>query len=356
MVISFAKADGCLAGLALGDALGMPTEFLTPERIVTEYGPLKGLVAAAGWHPHAALPYGSTTDDTAQALALAGIYLRGQPMTAELLAQAIVAWAGAQAPRLELYAGPSTRQALAALRNGADPRQSGRQGTTNGAAMRIAPVGIVHAGDFAATLADTVEACLPTHGTTLAISAAAAVSYAVCEAMTERATVESVLAAAQRGAVDARQHGAWVWTPPLEHRIALAVRLVREAAIATASRIVGGTASRHPFGEAPDEASARTALYEYIGVDIAVTESIPTAFGLVALTAGDPRRAVLDAAQIGGDTDTIGAIAGAVCGALSGIAAMDLDLLATVEKANGLDLAQVARGLIAAAQRMERSA
>jgi len=32
------KAHGCLAGLALGDALGCPTEFMTPEQIVAEYG------------------------------------------------------------------------------------------------------------------------------------------------------------------------------------------------------------------------------------------------------------------------------------------------------------------------------
>lgn len=330
MATVLAKAYGCLAGLALGDALGMPTEFLTPERIAAEYGPLSGLVSPPSWHPHAALPYASITDDTAQALALAQIYRRGQPMTAEQVAQAILAWADAEGPRLELYAGPSTRRALTALRNGQNPRESGRQGTTNGAAMRIAPVGIVHPGDFAATLADTVEACLPTHGTTLAISAAAAVSYAVCEAMTERATIESVLSAAQRGAVEGRQHGAWVWTPLLEHRIALAVRLVSES---------------------PDEVAGRQALYRYIGVDIAVSESIPTALGLVALSAGDPQRAVLHAAQIGGDTDTIGAIAGAVCGALSGIEAIDRHLLATVEKANGLDLAQVARDLVTAAAR-----
>ena len=329
------KAYGCLAGLALGDALGMPTEFLTPERIAAEYGPIRGLVSPAAWHPHAALPYGSITDDTGQTLALADIYRRGEAMTAERAARAIVAWADAQGPRLELFTGPSTRQALAALHSGADARRSGQKGTTNGAAMRVAPVGIVHAGDFAATLADTVEACLPTHGTTLAISAAAVVSYAVCEAMTERATVESVLAAAQRGAVDGREHGAWVWTPPLEHRIALAVRLVRESA---------------------DEAAARQALYRYIGVDIAVTESVVTALALVVLSEGDPQRAVLHAAQLGGDTDTIGAIAGAICGALAGIAAVDRDLLASVERANGLDLAQTARGLVAAAEEMERKA
>lgn len=329
MEVSFVKAYGCLAGLALGDALGMPTEFLTPEEITSEYGVLTGLVSPPKWHPHASLPHAGVTDDTGQALALAEVYLRGECMTADRAAAAILAWGEEQGPRLELYAGPSTRRALAALRAGEDARCSGREGTTNGGAMRIAPVGIVHAGDFPGALADTVEACLPTHGTRLAISGAAAVSYAVCEAMTDGATIDSVLAAAQRGAADGRRHGAWVWTPLLEHRIALAVRLVREAG---------------------DEATARDALYRYIGVDIAVTESIPTALALVALAEGQPMRATLWAAQMGGDTDTIGAIAGAVCGALAGIEAIDRGLLAQVERANGLDLARVAQGLVERAQ------
>jgi len=54
-----------------------------------------------------------------------------------------------------------------------------------------------------------------------------------------------------------------------------------------------------------------------------VTESIPTAFGLVILAGGDPMRVVRYAANIGGDTDTIRAIAGAICGALRGIGAVD---------------------------------
>lgn len=63
-----------------------------------------------------------------------------------------------------------------------------------------------------------------------------------------------------------------------------------------------------------------------------VTESIPTAFGLVILAGGDPMRVVRYAANIGGDTDTIGAIAGAICGALRGIGAVDRALLAEVER------------------------
>lgn len=304
----------------------MPTEFLTPEQIAAEYDQVEGLVAPPDWHPHITLRRGRVTDDTEQALALAEVYLHDGQMRAEAVAQAMLDWAAAQSEHLALYLGPSTQRALEALRAGESPRQSGRQGKTNGAAMRVAPVGIVNAGNLEGTLQDTVEACLPTHGTTLAISGAAAVACAVAEAMRHDATLEAMLEAAAEGAIRGRQHGACVWTPPLERRVALAVRLVREA---------------------ESEAEALQALYDYVGVDMLVIESIPTAFGLVALAEGDPMRAVRYAANIGGDTDTIGAIAGAICGALRGIGAVDQALLAEVEQANGLDLETVARGLVA---------
>lgn len=325
MEVLFEKAYGCLAGLALGDALGMATEFLTPQQIEEHYGWVDGLVSAPSWHPHAALPRGHVTDDTGQALALAGIYIHDGAMSAEAAAQAILRWADAQGEHLGLCIGLSTRRALAALRAGADPRESGREGRTNGAAMRSAPIGIVHPGDFDGALRDVIEAALPTHGTRAAISAAAAVAWAVAEAMQADATVESVLERAMAGAVRGREHGVWVWTAPLERRIELARRLVREAV---------------------DERAALRALYDYVGVDLTVTESIPAAFGLVELAGGDPMRAVIYAANIGGDTDTIGAIAGAVCGALRGIGAIDGELLRQIEEVNHLSLEQVATDLV----------
>jgi ADP-ribosylglycohydrolase len=265
------------------------------------------------------------TDDTEQALALAGVYLRDGRMSVEAVAQALLDWADAQGEHVNLYLGPSTRRALEALRSGADPRESGRAGKTNGAAMRVAPVGIVRAGDLEGALADAVKASLPTHGTTLALSAAAAVACAVAAAMCEDVTLERVLEAGMEGAARGREFGAWVWTPALEKRIELALRLVRQA---------------------ENEAQAVRALYGYSGVDLVVTESVPTAFGLVALAQGDPMRAVLYAANIGGDTDTIGAIAGAICGALRGVETVDQALLAQVERVNGLDLGAVAQGLL----------
>ena len=329
-----AKAWGCLAGLAVGDALGMPTEFLTPEQIVDEYGRVESLVSPPDWHPHAALPLGRVTDDTEQALALAKVYLSEGRMSAEAVGQAILDWASAQGEHLALYLGPSTRRALEALRAGGSPRSSGRQGKTNGAAMRIAPVGIVNLGDVDGAVRDTVEACLPTHGTTLAISGAAAVACAIAEAMRAETGLDAVLEAAMEGAVRGRQYGAWTWTPPLERRIELALRLVRQA---------------------ENEAGALQALYDYVGVDLTMTESIPTALGLVALAQGDPMRAVRFAANLGGDTDTIGAISGAVCGALRGVEAVDSKLLAQIERVNGLDLASVAQGLVAVRQSRQTS-
>ena len=44
------KVLGCLAGLALGDALGMATEFLTPEQIIEEFSWLDRLRPAPAWH------------------------------------------------------------------------------------------------------------------------------------------------------------------------------------------------------------------------------------------------------------------------------------------------------------------
>jgi ADP-ribosylglycohydrolase len=79
---------------------------------------------------------------------------------------------------------------------------------------------------------------------------------------------------------------------------------------------------------------------------MSITESVPTALGLMLLANGDPMRAVRYAANIGGDTDTIGAIAGAICGALQGIEAVDRNLLAEVERVNGLNLSAIAAGLV----------
>ncbi len=320
----FDRIYGCLSALALGDALGMSTEFMTPEEIRASLGWVDHPVAAPDWHPHRIMQAGQVTDDTGQALATAHAFTPDGQLTAQAEAAELLRWAKANAAILEGVLGPSTRQALKNLRLGADPRQSGRSGKTNGAAFRAVGVALANLSSQTALMEQVVEACLPTHGTSVAISGAAAVAFAIAAAAQEGATLEGILAAARRGAVEGRQFGAYVWGTPLDKRIELARDLVRQN---------------------PEVHPALAALYNYVGTDLLVAESMAAAFGVVALADGDPMKAVVYGANIGGDTDTIAAIAGAVCGAWRGIDAIDGSLLSFVESVNSLDLAAEARRL-----------
>jgi ADP-ribosylglycohydrolase len=178
-------------------------------------------------------------------------------------------------------------------------------------------VGLVNFDQPELRMQQVVEACLPTHGTCVAISGAATVAWAVAEALTGRASLESILAAAKQGAEQGRQYGNWIWGTPLEKRIDLAVRLVHEN-------------SRPP--------AALAALYDFVGVGMETAESVATVFGVICLAEGDPMLAVTYAANIGGDTDTIAALAGAICGAWRGIEAIDRKMLAQVTKVNHIHL------------------
>ncbi|WP_311315616.1 ADP-ribosylglycohydrolase family protein [Neobacillus niacini] len=66
------KIKGALFRLAIGDALGGTTEFLTKAEITRKYGTLKEIIGGGVWH----LEKGETTDDTAMTLAVCG---KGHP-------------------------------------------------------------------------------------------------------------------------------------------------------------------------------------------------------------------------------------------------------------------------------------
>jgi ADP-ribosylglycohydrolase len=243
------------------------------------------------------------------------------------MARELLAWAEKE-PAYQRLVGPGTARALQRLREGEDPRLSGREGSTNGAAMRAPVVGMAHPGHPQACLPDVFSMCLPTHGTGPAVSGAAAVASAVAEALREGASLQSILAAARQGAQAGfeagNRDGAWKWSTPLAGRIEMAEQLVHQSS---------GTQQ------------ALRALYDCVGVDMLVSESVASAFGIILLAGGDPYQAVCCGANIGGDTDTIAAIAGAVCGAWRGIDAIPADLLSRVEELNQLELASLAARL-----------
>lgn len=325
------RIHGCLAGVAVGDALGMPMAGWTPIEVKRRYGRVTTLIAPATDHPlHGGLPLGSITDDTQLTMAIVDMILVDGAVSRRGMADRIVKWVAENNLLETRILGPSTKAAVRDLMAGRDPSETGRMGTTNGGAMKIAPVGIINVARPMARLVDDVEeTCMPTHCTGVAISASCAVAAAVAEALRPGATVASVVSTSRRAARLGEGRGAQLAYPSVEKRIAMAARIAR--------------------GKTPERAAEE--LYDRIGADISSSDAIPTALGLFAAGGGDPMRTITLTANMGGDTDTIGAMAGGIAGAYAGIDAFPRSILDTVERVNGLGLADKSRRLLEYARR-----
>ena len=320
------RAAGALYGLAIGDALGMPTQGLPRTTVVARYGELiDRFHPGPPDHPLAAgLPAGHVTDDTEQAVLLARLLIEsGGHVDPHELVRRLLAWEAAMRARGSVdLLGPSTAKAVAALAVGVDPGDAGRHGTTNGAAMRIAPLGIAVA-DTEELLDRVVEASTPTHGTNVALAGAAAVAAAV-SAGVGGATVAEAIDAAIAAARIATGRGRWVAAADVAARIEWACDLV--AALR------------------PIEAAA--AIFSLVGTSLATQESVPAAFAVLTAAGGNAWSACSLAASLGGDTDTIAAMAGAVAGACGGASAFPATARKTVAAVNELDLDGLAAELL----------
>lgn len=323
------RARGSLVGLALGDALGMPTQSLTREEIVARYGPvMECFVAPSSDHPYAAgLPAGTVTDDTEQALMLAELLIeQAGGFDARRFATRLLEWERDVERRglLDLL-GPSTKQAVLNIQAGMDPTRSGLGGTTNGAAMRIAPVGIICAGEDLDRLVERVIAVSEvTHNTHVALAAACAVAAAVAAGVAG-AAVDDAIEVAVRAARAGERHGAETNDVPVSERLVSAVEAARAA----------------------DRSRLADVLTESVGTSVAANESVPAAFGVLAAYADDPWGVCRVAAALGGDCDTIAAIAGAMAGACHGDESFPAWAIREVTERNDLHLDRVVRDLLA---------
>ena len=129
------RALGAFYGLALGDALGMPTQSFSRAEIRQRFGTLDILHDGPADQPIAPhMPAGSITDDTEQAVLVAELLISGHGHIEPLaFARALTAWeADMKARGSQDLLGPSTNRALAMIAEGIGPDQSGRFGTTNG--------------------------------------------------------------------------------------------------------------------------------------------------------------------------------------------------------------------------------
>ncbi|MCX5148267.1 MULTISPECIES: ADP-ribosylglycohydrolase family protein [unclassified Streptomyces] len=350
------RAAGCLVGAAVGDALGGPVEGWSPDRIVERHGGrVHGIVGP--WHEdwrtaRPIAPYhkgdGHVTDDTLMTHALVRVYEAVRDhLDAYAIADHLVPdlmtnprWI----PELEAEALPLQRIFLAEKwivtrlhYAHADPREAGNGNIVNcGAAMYMAPVGIVNAGNPAGAYAEALDvagAHQSSYGREAAGVFAAAVAAACVPGATASSVVDTALALAKDGTRSAIEA---VCEVAGRHRDF-------ESALAPLRAAVAPYDSVGPDYRSPSLGARRPSRLHAI-------EELPIALGMLIVADGAYEGSVLGAVNYGRDCDSIATMAGAIAGALSGASAIPPAWAKQVAEASRLDLHAPASALAAVAR------
>ncbi|MGO4461062.1 ADP-ribosylglycohydrolase family protein [Streptomyces sp. M-16] len=338
------RFTGALVGAAVGDALGGPVEGWSPDRIVERHGGrVHGIVGPwyEDWRTARPLaPYhkgdGHVTDDTLMTHALVRVYATVRDhLDAYAVADHLVPdlmtvprWI----PELEAEALPLQRVFLAEKwivtrlhYAHADPREAGTGNIVNcGAAMYMAPVGLVNAGNPAAAYAEALDvagAHQSSYGREAAGVFAAAVAAACVPGASAASVVETALSLAKDGT---RAALAAVREVAARHRDF-------ESALAPLREAVAPYDSVGPDYRAPSLGARRPSRLHSI-------EELPVALGMLLVADGAYEPAVLGAVNYGRDCDSTATMAGAIAGALGGAGAVPEGWAKRVAEASRLDL------------------
>ncbi len=329
------RVEGCLFGLALGDALAAPTEFLSVEKILARW-PARGADDPGGPSEPAGDP-ARVTDDTQMTLAVADALLRAERLEPGPIEAALrltfVRWL--VDPENDRAPGRTCLEACGRLAAGkplVEATVAGSKGC--GANMRVAPAAFLPP-QLRAPVAH-LQAAL-THGHPTALAA----SDLTCEAIALLAggvAPRALLDALREYAASARQryHHDWLgalWQRPGERS--------PEAFLARGWDECAGALDRVEAALARPDRSADPCLAT--GDGWVAEEALATALHCFLLYPSEPVAALRRAAVTRGDSDSIACLAGAFAGASLGVAAWPDEWLGRIEYEHRL--AQAARGL-----------
>lgn len=177
---------GALYGQALGDAMGMPSELWPRSRVKAHFGWIDRFLPGPKEN-NAACYFNRAefTDDTSMALCLADALLeREGKIDPDLIGRNILDWALRFDAFNKNVLGPTSKIALNAIRDGKPVAELENNGVTNGAAMRVSPLGcLLPARDVDSFIDDVALASSPTHKSDLAVAGAVVIAWAISRAI-----------------------------------------------------------------------------------------------------------------------------------------------------------------------------
>jgi ADP-ribosylglycohydrolase len=313
-----ARVLACLHGIATGDAVGKQTENLSREDVQRWYpngvngfeGPPGTLIPRYRGNKKHEWLVGETTDDTERTLAVASAIIRdGAVMHTSV---------GRQLLKCRKCVHPGIKS-LWEFHERGDPARVAQGHDGCGAAVRVAPVGILYRPERLPDLvAAAREASISTHGGTLALASAAATAAAVSAAVDGLPAVEIIDLARRAAAMAEREHT----DPPTTSFTEALDGLFHEL--------------RQLRALHPDELAARYFPNNPLTI-------VPLALALATIT-DSAQVAILLATNTGGDSDSVASIAGGIAGARYP-GSVHADWLAAVQTVNDHNMVFVAEAL-----------
>jgi ADP-ribosylglycohydrolase len=304
------RASGWLFGLALGDALGARTEFMSIDEILRSYPP------RGPQEPPSPL----VTDDTQMALAVGEALLEARrPYTAatleEPLRRAFIAWN--ESPDNNRAPGITCMNACAGLARGLPWYEATVAGSKGcGANMRVAPVGLLRAEDVSETLRAAIaqfQAAL-THGHATGLAAADITAAAIAD-LTAGGNSSDLPSRLRSYALSQRNVYHEDWLGPLWKRSGSASP---QAFIAHGWDECLGVLDRLDTTLKIADRESDPCLAT--GAGWVAEDAFATGLLCFLLFPNDPVAAIRRAAVTSGDSDSIACLTGAFAGAAMGLA------------------------------------
>jgi ADP-ribosylglycohydrolase len=345
------RVKGVLLSTALGDALGAPVEKLSYAEIKEKYGRVESL--RTKWYKNShekRRGNGIVTDDTLMTLALCNVYriekrhLDAYDMANEFAKE--IAFRTVYIPEFDREAMlierlfyPEKHIFLRHVLANCDPREGGYGNMINcGAAMYIAPIGIVNAGNPKGAYDEAISFAMG-HQASYGLEAAGVLAACVSKAFEQNVTIEEIIAVAIHFAKDG--------TKAAIQEITDLAKVLRAKSVSIDEVVAAFHQCLETFSPMQNDVHRKI---EKLGIPsnhytpsrLWSIEELPMALGFIVYNNGGFYKSLYDGINSGRDTDSIGVMIGVILGAMYGSSVISDEDIKMLEEANRLDFNQLA--------------